>query len=302
LLGGTVTWKVRWWMKLLQQISAAQAFDPGRFLPFEVGEARAGWIRRDLAGHLRHWPDVFEVAKERVCLNATLTNEPACTAALADVTRALSSGGTIKGWRDETYAVRIRPHDAPLFHIERAAMRFFGLTSVATHVNGYVRGVDKKMGSVPIFQVWIARRSATKSIDPGMLDTLVGGGVASGQDPWNALLRECGEEAGIERALATQARAAGILQVCHEVSEGLHSEILHAHDLQVPADFRPRNVDGEVSEFLCLTPAGVADRIANGEFTVEAGLVTLDFLVRQQLIAAPDPQVRAALDRCRVGP
>lgn len=286
---------------MLEQIRAAQAFDAGKFLPFEVGEVRAGWIRRDLAGRLRRRPDVFEVGKERVCLNATLTSEPACTAALADVTRALASDGTIKGWRDETYAVRIRPQDEPLFHIERAAMRFFGLTSVATHLNGYVRGVEE-MGSVPIFRIWIARRSATKSIDPGMLDTLVGGGVASGQDPWNALLRECGEEAGIERALATQARSAGILQVCHEASEGLHSEMLYAHDLEMPVGFRPRSVDGEVSEFLCLAPAEVADRIANGEFTVEAGLVTLDFLVRQQLIAPPDPQVRAALDRCQVRP
>jgi 8-oxo-dGTP pyrophosphatase MutT (NUDIX family) len=289
-------------MKLLQQISAAQAFDPGKFLPFEVGEARAGWIRRDLAGHLRRWPDVFEVGKERVCLNATLTNVPARTAALANVTRALANDGAIAGWRDETYAVRSHAHDAPLFHIERAAMRFFGLTSVATHLNGYVRSTDGEMGSAPIFQMWIARRSATKSIDPGLLDTLVGGGVASGQDSWNALLRECHEEAGIERAIAAQARAATTLQVCHEVPEGLHSEILYAHDLEVPADFRPRNVDGEVSEFMCLLPAGVADCIANGEFTVEAGLVTLDALLRHQAIARPDPQVRAALDRCRVGP
>ena len=288
-------------MTLLQRIRAAQVFDPARFLPFEIGESRAGWVRRDLATLLRRWPDTLEIGEANVRLSAALATEPERTAALANVTRALASDGTIKGWRDETYPVRIRPQDAPLLHIERAAMRLFGLTSVATHLNGYVRGAER-MGSVPIFLIWIARRSATKSIDPGLLDTLVGGGVASRQDPWNALLRECHEEAGIERALATQARSAGILQVCHEVSEGLHSEMLYAHDLEVPADFRPRNVDGEVGEFLCLAPADVADRIANGEFTVEAGLVTLDFLVRQQLIAPPDAQFRAALDRCQVRP
>jgi 8-oxo-dGTP pyrophosphatase MutT (NUDIX family) len=289
-------------MKLLQQIRTAQAFDPRKFLPFEIGEARAGWVLRDLVSVLRRWPDILEIGEASVRLSAAIATEPARTAALARVTRTLANEGAIKGWRDETYAVRMHSHDAPLFHIERAAMRFFGLTSVATHLNGYMRGADGKMGSDPIFRVWIARRSMTKSIDPGMLDTLVGGGVASGQDPWNALLRECGEEAGIERALATQARTAGTLQVCHEVRDGLHSEILHAHDLQVPVGFRPRSVDGEVSEFLCLAPAEVAERLANGEFTVEAGLVTLDFLVRRQLIAPPDPQVRAALDRCRVGP
>lgn len=287
-------------MQMLEQMRAAQAFDPGNFLPFEVGEARAGWIRLDLAAWLRRWPDILEVGEASVRLNATLTAEPERTAALARVTRTLANDGTIKGWRDETYAVRIRPPEEPLFHLERAAMRFFGLTSVATHLNGYVRSAEK-MGSDPVSSIWIARRSETKSIDPGRLDTLVGGGVASGQDPWNALLRECHEEAGIEGALAAKASAAGTLQVCHEVPEGLHSEVLYAHDLEVPADFRPRSVDGEVSEFLCLAPAEVADRIANGEFTVEAGLVTLDFLVRHGAIAS-DPQLRAALDRCRVRP
>jgi 8-oxo-dGTP pyrophosphatase MutT (NUDIX family) len=282
-------------MKLLRQISAAQDFDPGKFVPFEIFGARAGWIRKDRAGLLRRWTDVFELGAERVRLSHALADESTRTAALAGVTRALERDGAIRGWRNETYAVRIRPLDAPLLHIERAAMRFFGLTSVATHLNG-------KMGSVPIFQVWIARRSAAKSIDPGLLDTLVGGGVPSGQDPWQALLRECHEEAGIERALATQARAAGTLQVCREVPEGLHSEILYAHDLEVPADFRPRNVDGEVAEFLCVSPAEVAERIADGEFTVEAGLLTLDFLLRHHAIASPDPQVCAALDRCRVRP
>ncbi len=93
-----------------------------------------------------------------------------------------------------------------------------------------------------------------------------------------------------------------MLQVCREVPEGLHSEILYAHDLEVPADFRPRNVDGEVGEFLCLPQAEVVERIASGEFTVEAGLVTLDFLLRHQAIELPDPQVRAALEGSRVRP
>jgi 8-oxo-dGTP pyrophosphatase MutT (NUDIX family) len=281
--------------KFVRQVRAAQLFDPSKFFPLEIGGARAGWIRKDRTGLLRRWTDVFELGTERVRLSAALAGEPARTAALAEVVRTLERDGAIRGWRNETYAVRIRPQDEPLLHIERAAMRFFGLTSVATHLNG-------KMGSVPIFLIWIARRSATKSIDPGLLDTLVGGGVPSGQDPWHALLRECHEEAGIERALATQARAAGTLQVCHEVPEGLHSEILYAHDLEVPADFRPRNVDGEVAEFLCVSPAEVAERIAGGELTVEAGLLTLDFLLRHQAIESPDPQVRAALEGCRVRP
>ena len=283
---------------LLERIRGARVFDPARFLPLEAG-ARIGWVRRDLVAGLRGWPDVFTI--EERCVRLLPGSEAGRTAALAKVARGLYEAGRIDGWRDETYAVRATPKGAPLFHIERAAMRLFGLTSAAAHLNAFVRDAHGKMGSVPIFQVWIARRSATKSIDPGLLDTLVGGGIPSGQDPWQALLRECHEEAGIEQALAANARAAGVLQVCHEVPQGLHSEVLYVHDLEVAADFQPRNLDGEVGEFMCLPATETADRIANGEFTVEAGLVTLDFLLRQGAIA-PDGQVRAALDRCRVRP
>lgn len=278
----------------LERANAARDFNPARFLPFEVGEQRAGWIRRDLVQLLRRWPETFKITEGRVYLVASLADEPARTAALARVTPLLEREGAFSRWRDETYAIRSRPQDAPLFHIERAAVRFFGLTSAAAHLNGYAQGADG-------LRIWIARRSEGKSIDPGMLDTLVGGGVPSGQDAWQALLRECHEEAGIAQALASRAVAAGMLEVRHEVREGLHSEILYVHDLEVPADFLPRNVDAEVGEFMLLNAAETADRVANGEFTVEAGLVTLDFLLRHGALAA-DSRVRDALDRCRVRP
>lgn len=279
--------------KLFARVHAARAFGPDRFLPFEA-DGRLGWIRRDLVSRLDRWPEVFVIDERSVRLRSSLATEADRTAAFAAVTRGLAHEGTITGWRNETYAVRIRRQDPPLFHIERAAVRFFGFTSMASHLNGYSRGAGT-------LGVWISRRSATKSIDPLSLDTLVGGGVPSGQDAWQALLRECQEEAGIAHGQASLAAAAGVLEVCHEVPEGLHSEILYVHDLEMPADFQPRNVDGEVGEFLLLSAGETADRVANGEFTVEAGLVTLDFLLRHGALAA-DSRVRDALDRCRVRP
>lgn len=281
-------------MTPLQRIRAAQHFHPDKFVPLEICGKRIGWIRRDLVALLRRWPDLLEIGEASVRLSPALADEPARTAALAEVTRTLERDGAITGWRNETYPVRIGREDVPLLHVERAAMRFFGLTSSATHLNGYVRSPDG-------MHLWVARRSATKSIDPGMLDTLVGGGIPSGQDAWQALLRECYEEAGIERSLAAQAKAVGTLQVCHEVREGLHSEILYAHDLELPQDFAPRNMDGEVSEFMQLQPAIVGERIAWGEFTVEAGVVALDFLARHRGIDVSD-EIGTAIDRCRLRP
>jgi len=279
-------------MGLLEQIRAAQDFDPRGFVPFEIGAERAGWIRRESVARLRRWPETFELPQECVRLNRALTHEAARTAALAEVTLALAREGAITGWRDETYPVRIRQESTPLCHIERAAMRFFGLTAAAAHLNGYTA----QAGGM---RVWLARRSSAKSIDPGLLDNLVGGGIASGQDAWQTLLRECGEEAGIEFDLAARALPAETRYVCREVPEGLHCEILYAYDLELRDDFTPRNIDGEVGEFMRVDSSAVLERIAQGELTVEAGLVALGFLLRHRAIAMPDPRIRAALDRCR---
>ena len=276
--------------ELIARLRAARDFRPQGFFPLVFGTITIGWVRRDQVGRLRAWSRVFEFSEKTIRLRTA--DEPALSAALAEVTQTLARDGAIRGWRDETYAVRANDGAAALFHIERAAMRFFGLTSAAAHLNGFFFQNEKPT-------IWIARRSATKAIDSGMLDNLVAGGVPSGQDAWQTLLRECGEEAGIPSALAGKARPAGVLRVCREVPEGLHSEILYVHDLELPADFAPRNTDGEVSEFLSLEAASLVERAARGELTVEAGLVAVDFVLRHDLLRDADPAVGAAVELCR---
>jgi 8-oxo-dGTP pyrophosphatase MutT (NUDIX family) len=277
---------------VLGALRAAREFRPEGFVRLELGLEPIGWLRRDHAERLRRWPELFAWEGERVRLSEALGEEAVRTRAIAEVTRALAEEGAVRGWRGETYAVYARGRERVLFHIERAAMRFFGLTASAAHLNGYC-------GKGGALRVFTGRRAATKSIDPGKLDTLVAGGVPSGQDAWQTLLRECGEEAGIARSLAEQARSVGVLQVCHEVPEGLHSESLHAHDLALPPDFVPRNSDGEVSEFLLLRPEALLARVARGDMTLEAGLVAVDFMLRHELLRHADRSIAAAVEACR---
>jgi 8-oxo-dGTP pyrophosphatase MutT (NUDIX family) len=271
---------------LLRQLRAARDFRPQGFLRFEVGADALGWIRRDLAVHLRAWPSVFEQSQSSVRMQPA--GEAALSATLAGVAQGLKHDGVIRGWRDETYEIRTQDRKNVAFHIERAARRFFGLTSSSAHLNGY-------WGTGANLQVAIARRAATKSIDPGMLDNLVAGGVRSGQDPWQTLLRESGEEAGIPEALAAKARSAGVLRICREVPEGLDSEDLFVYDLELPANYAPRNTDGEVSEFMTLAPAALLERIARGELTVDAGLVAADFMLRHGAISDETGAIRTAI-------
>jgi 8-oxo-dGTP pyrophosphatase MutT (NUDIX family) len=271
---------------LLHALRAALDFKRQEYLPMTLGGQQVGWVRRDRAAGLLAWGDVLKVSEREI--QVLPVGEPALSAAFAQVAQALARDGVVRGWRGETYAIRAEA-GAALFHIERAAVRFFGLTSSAAHLNGYF-----------LQSIWTARRAATKATDPGMLDNLVAGGVTTGEDAWQTLLRECGEEAGIPRPLALKARSAGALRIERDVPEGLNSEVLHAYDLELPPDFRPHNEDGEVSEFQALDARTLAERIASGAFSVAAGLVAADFLLRHGQLRDEDGAIRAAIDSCRV--
>ncbi|HEX6827891.1 MAG TPA: DUF4743 domain-containing protein, partial [Burkholderiales bacterium] len=100
-----------------------RAFDPARFLRFRIGNHDAGWVRRDLAEHLRAWPGLFRFDETCVALAPLLGSEGERSAALSDVIEHLAAMGVITGWRDERYAVVEHPDAPPLAFIERAAAR-----------------------------------------------------------------------------------------------------------------------------------------------------------------------------------
>jgi Domain of unknown function (DUF4743) len=89
------------------------------------------------------------------------------TNAVASVTKQLREDGIVTGWRDELYPIQERfDDDSPLFLMERAAVTILGALEYGVHINGLVKGSDDDGGTV---QMWLARRSATKSEYPGYL-------------------------------------------------------------------------------------------------------------------------------------
>ena|GEM_PF-1149760 len=113
------------------------------------------------------------------------------------------------------------------------------------HANLYVTGDDGRPA-----QLWIARRAAKKATDPGKLDNLVVGGVAWGETPPLALVREADEEACLEAGLVQQhAVAAGAVELYSDVVEGFQHERIFVFDLALAPEVRPVNRDGEVAGF-----------------------------------------------------
>jgi 8-oxo-dGTP pyrophosphatase MutT (NUDIX family) len=252
-------------------------------LPFYVREHPVGWLRPSFADLLRRWPHVFEVTGSYVTLRVTPDTVHGRTAQLTEVTRALAADGVIRGWRDEVVSVSHHYAAPELMRIERAATRHFGMMAYAAHLTGFTRRDGE-------LHLWIARRAPDKSVDPDRLDNLVGGRIASGYTVEETIRKEAWEEAGIPAALLNGVPCASVVRVEYSVPEGLHREIMFTHDLWLPEDFRPVNQDGEVARLYCLSVPETMDAILAGEFTLDAGAVTVDALLRSGVLAPEDPQ------------
>jgi 8-oxo-dGTP pyrophosphatase MutT (NUDIX family) len=260
-------------------LTAARRFDAHAHLPFWIDAEQVGWIRSTDVRLLARWPDVFEIDDARVTLAPAFNTVDLRSAALGSVIGALAAEARIPGWRNETYAIRNGFDARPLAYIERAASRFFGTMTYAVHLNGVVEYTD---GGAP--RLWIARRSDTKATDPGMLDNVVAGGIGWGFSVETTIVKECWEEAGIPEDIAARAVAGRTAHVLQSLPEGTQAEQIFIYDLALPADFAPRNQDGEVGEHRLARIDEVARWIEEGAMTVDASLATLDCLLRRRWI------------------
>ena len=268
----------------------------GSLLPWTIGGVAAGWVDDVRAARLAQFSDVLHVAGDRIAFAEDIDDRSSRTAAIARVARALADDGLLTPWRDERYTIASEFGALPWFELERAAARYFGVRTYAAHVNGLVRRQD---GGIAM---WIARRSDTKAIDPGMLDNLVGGGIAAGQSVASTVIKEASEEAGIDAPLAGQAIAAATVHLCRGQRDGFQRETIFVHDLWLPQDFTPACRDGEAVGHRLIplyeTGALIANDAGADLVTADASLVILDCLLRHGAIA-PDAPMRGKLEALR---
>jgi len=277
--------------KVANRLARVLAAPAATYEPFRVGERVVGWVTPARARRLARWPSRFEHSEHGVVLGPQLSTLETRTRALGEVARALEAEGALTAWRDERYAVARDPGTPILFELERAAARYFGIHTFAAHANGLV-------GSDRDWRMWLARRSATKAIDPGLLDNLVGGGIAAGTTPGQTIIREAYEEAGIGEDIARHAPCAGSVHICRDQPDGLQRETIYVHDLWLHPDFAPANQDGEVVEHRLCAPDEIMALLATDVLTADASLVIVDFLLRHGHIATDDPTLAALRALC----
>jgi len=270
-------------MSFRDHIAACNNYDPARAVPLFAGNERVGLLRRDNAAALRRFPDVFAVADDRVSLVAH-GDVAAVSRAVDAVVDALVVEKRIPKSRFETFDVAPR-WDAPVvFRLDRGAVPFFGTRAYGVHLNGYRRN-----GST--LDLWVGRRALDKSVAPDKLDNLVAGGIGNGLGLGETLLKEGEEEASLPRRLTSRAVPAGAVSYRMENELGIRDDVLFVFDLEIPADFVPKNEDGEIVYFELMPASAVLDRVrTSDDFKFNVNLVILDFALRHGVLRPDDPE------------
>ena len=104
------------------------------------------------------------------------------------------------------------------------------------------------------------------------------------------LRKEAWEEAGIPPALLGRGHCASVVRVEYSVPEGLHREILFVARPVASGGLPPAEPGRRGGAPLLPVDPEAIEAILAGEFTLDAGAVTVDALLRNGVLAPEDPQ------------
>ncbi|KID93773.1 thiamin pyrophosphokinase- protein, partial [Metarhizium majus ARSEF 297] len=241
------------------------------------------------------WPDFWRVDHQRktvLLCGKTLNERDQHVAKTLAAERQRRHFKLLGGWRNELYPV-YAPDRTILVNIERAASPLFGIVAYGIHLTGYV---VTESG----LKIWVSRRASNKQTYPGMLDNTAGGGMASGDKPYESIVREAAEEASFPRDYVRKnAKCAGTVSYFDIRDERaaagtevglLQPECIYVYDLEVPRDFVPRPHDLEAEDFRLWDIPELQAALRRGEFKTNCALVLLDFFIRHGIITPEEEE------------
>lgn len=267
----------------LRHLAALNPPLDGPIFDWRIGDRVVGWLNAEARERLHQETSLFEEYGDSLRLSPRLGDFASRSQALVALVKQLAAEGRIHPPLGEHYPVTAGDRDAALCRLDRTAAGFFGVRAFGQHLNGFVRKGER-------IWMWLGRRARDRLIYPGRLDNLVAGGLPHGIGLMENLTKECFEEAGMPAPLARQARAVSMVTYNASSARGLKPDVLYCYDLELPADFRPVNTDGEVEEFHLLPIEEVARLVREtDEFKLNCNLVIVDFLVRHGHVTPDQP-------------
>ena len=238
-------------------------------LPLLAGDAVIGSVEPDFLSQIRLQPmsdGCRQLSKEEHSggLVWRLLGEP--TAALGALALALREAGLAHAWRDEQLAVT-DARGRRIGSVERAVVRVLGITTAAVHL----------VGQAEDGRFWVQQRAWSKSNDPGMWDTLMGGMISDVDTLASALERETWEEAGLHLEQLRNIVRGGHVDIRRPCDDGHGAgyviERIDWYHCTLPDGVVPVNQDGEVERFVLMDTGEMLEKMHAGEFTSEAALI-----------------------------
>lgn len=246
----------------------AQQPAPQDWLRFYADHLFLGWVSYPRADQIIAGLPHCAIVQDRLVWTCAFQNSLHRSRDLQNFLKHQAANGRLPGWRNEFFCFWENPicppdvNSPPLFCVERAGFRHLGMMSHGVHMHGFLPNGD----------LWCARRAQSKATEPGKFDSLAAGGLPAGETAVAAAMRELEEEAGVHITDPQQLNWAGSIRLQRPAPQGWHDETLMVYNLLVSEDFVPHNTDGEVMDFIRLSPSECVARMHAGEFTDDACL------------------------------
>lgn len=259
-------------------------------------DTELGYILPSVAEVFRGLPDWKIDDDERSLTLVTGQNVEDRSKVVADTCKAMRATDhfkVLRGWRDELYPV-YGPNRELLFNMERSASALFGIVTYGVHMTAYTHtNLGEEKGEM---KIWVPRRAASKQTYGGMLDNTVAGGIATGENVFESMVREAKEEASLpEELVRKSAKAAGTVTYFYirdpragGETKLLQPECQYVYDLELAEDVVPKPSDDEVEGFELMTIEEVQSALRGSEFKPNCALVLLDFFVRHGILTADE--------------
>jgi 8-oxo-dGTP pyrophosphatase MutT (NUDIX family) len=246
---------------------------------------------------------IWKLDKERRLLvlhieNSDLEQRNKLVAESLESLRHANTFQVLSGWRSELYPV-YGPRRELVLSMERSATPLLGVVQYGVHMTGFVRTSDG-------LKIWVPRRSQTKQTYPGMMDNTVAGGLSTGEQPFECLIREAAEEASLPEDIARRAKPCGTLTYFHvrDARAGgeiglCQPELQYIFDLELPEDVILKPGDNEAVDFRLLSVGEVQAAMAEGRFKPNCALLLIEFFVRHGIVTADnEPGYIEIVSRC----
>lgn len=237
-----------------------------------------------------HWTSCWKIDHESrsvTLLCATLEERNSSIHATLQAERECNTFKLLRRWSGEVVPV-YGPNGELVLSMERVAAPLFGIATFGVQL----LACEQNQGIIN--GVWIAQRAKDKGTFPGMLDSTAGGGLVTGEAPFECLIREAAEEASLpEDLIRSRATACGAISYIMISDERYGGEVglllpgtQYIYEIQLPPGVTPIPGDGEAEEIKFMDVGEIRTAMEMGRFTPGHEFLMRDFLTRHGIAEA----------------